>query len=108
MDQLSDFFQNLMQTDNWPPRWFCGKWTDFHGWLYIISDLMIWGAYFVIPIFLIRLIQKRPGLPFPTVFWLFGAFILLCGLTHLVDATMFWWPAYRFNGLIRFFTALVS
>ena len=44
----------------------------------------------------------------PSVFWLFGAFILLCGLTHFIDAMMFWWPAYRLNGLLRFLTACVS
>ena len=93
MAQVIEFFEKLFGTESWPPRWHCGRWTDFHGWLYIISDLAVWAAYFVIPIFLIKLIRQRPGIPFPRVFYLFGAFILLCGTTHLVDATMFWWPA---------------
>ncbi|MGC3969474.1 MAG: ATP-binding protein [Pirellulales bacterium] len=42
------------------------------------------------------------------MFVLFGAFILACGTTHLIDATIFWWPAYRFSGLVKFITALVS
>jgi two-component system, chemotaxis family, sensor kinase Cph1 len=108
MNEVIEFFQKLFEAENWPPRWHCGKWTSFHGWLYIISDLAIWAAYFLIPVFLIRLINKRPGIPFPAVFWLFGAFILFCGLTHLIDAAMFWWPAYRLNGLMRFATAIVS
>ncbi|UPT68577.1 MAG: hypothetical protein M0D57_08105 [Sphingobacteriales bacterium JAD_PAG50586_3] len=49
MDELAHFFSNLLDTTDWPPRWHCGKWTDFHGWLYIISDLLIWAAYFAIP-----------------------------------------------------------
>ena len=61
-----------------------------------------------IPLILIRFIIVKQGIPLRSVFWLFGAFILLCGLTHLVDATMFWWPAYRFNALIRFLTGLIS
>jgi chemotaxis family two-component system sensor kinase Cph1 len=108
MKQVIDFFENLLGTESWPPRWYCGLWTDFHGWLYICSDLAIWAAYFVIPVFLIKLIKQRPGIPFPSVFFLFGAFILLCGLTHLVDAAMFWWPAYRLNGFIRLITACIS
>ena len=108
MEQVADFFTGLLDTSYWPPRWICGEWSDFHGWLYILSDLAIWGAYFLIPLFLIRFIEKKPGVPLPTVFWLFGAFILLCGLTHLLDAIMFYWPAYRLNGLIRFFTAIIS
>ncbi len=39
---------------------------------------------------------------------MFIAFILFCGLTHFIDAVIFWWPAYRLSALLRFFTALVS
>ncbi len=108
MNPVIEFFQKLLDTNDWPPRWYCGNWTDFHGWLYIASDLSIWGAYMAIPLILIRFIIVKQGIPLRSVFWLFGAFILLCGLTHLVDATMFWWPAYRFNALVRFLTGLIS
>jgi chemotaxis family two-component system sensor kinase Cph1 len=108
MDQLLDFFRRLTDTSDWPPRWYCGNWTDFHGWLYIISDLTIWLAYMAIPLILIRFIILKKGVPLPSVFVLFGAFILLCGATHLLDALMFWWPAYRFSALIRFLTGVVS
>ena len=108
MEQVPEFFEKLFSTASWPARWYCGDWTEFHGWLYIISDLAIWAAYFVIPIFLIRFIKKKPNIPLPNVFWLFGAFILFCGLTHLIDATIFWWPAYRLSALVRFMTAVIS
>ncbi|MBC7968230.1 MAG: PAS domain S-box protein, partial [Fuerstia sp.] len=42
------------------------------------------------------------------VFVLFGAFILLCGTTHLMEAIIFWWPAYRLAGVLKFITALIS
>ena len=106
--QASDFFLNIFDTSNWPPRWHCGTWTDFHGWVYIISDLAIWASYFLIPVLLIRMITKRHDVPFLKIFWLFGAFIILCGTTHLVDAAIFWWPAYRLSAFIRFLTAVVS
>ncbi len=108
MDEIIDFFRRLTETNDWPPRWFCGRWTDFHGWLYIGSDLMIWLAYMVIPLVLVRYLFVKKGVPLPGVFWLFGAFILLCGLTHLIDAALFWVPAYRISALIRFLTAIVS
>ena len=38
----------------------------------------------------------------------FAAFILACGTTHLMEAIIFWWPAYRLAGVIKLFTALVS
>ena len=108
MDQFYEFFQRLTGMSDWPARWYCGRWTDFHGWLYIVSDLMIWLAYMAIPLVLIRFILIKKGVPLKRVFWLFGAFILLCGLTHLLDVLMFWYPAYRINALVRFITGVVS
>ena len=106
--QFKEFFVKIFDTNDWPPRWHCGNWTDFHGWLYIASDLMIWAAYFAIPILLIAIIVKRKDIPFHRIFLLFIAFILLCGLTHFIDAAIFWWPAYRLSALIRFVTGVVS
>jgi len=108
MDQVISFFANLFSTTGFPARWTCGDWTSFHGWLYIVSDVTVWLAYFIIPVILILFIQKRKDVPFLPVFWLFGAFIVLCGTTHLVDAIMFWAPAYRINALVRFLTAAIS
>lgn len=108
MEQLEDFITKLFLADDWPARWVCGEWSSFHGWLYITSDIAIWLAYFVIPAIIIFFIQKRHNLPFLPVFWLFGAFIILCGSTHLIDALMFWWPGYRLSALVRVLTALVS
>jgi len=106
--QVKDFFTQIFSTADWPPRWHCGSWSDFHGWLYILSDLSIWAAYFAIPVLLIRIVKKRTDLPFPGILWLFIAFILLCGTTHLIDAVIFWWPAYRLSALVRLITGIIS
>lgn len=108
MEQLTDFFINIFDTSKWPPRWYCGYWSDFHGWLYIASDVLIWLAYMTIPVILIRFIRKKEGVPLPKVFILFGLFILFCGFTHLIDAIIFWEPIYRFSALIRFMTGVIS
>lgn len=108
MDQVTDFITRLFQADDWPPRWVCGEWSSFHGWLYITSDIAIWLAYFIIPAIIVFFVQKRRNIPFLPVFYLFGAFIILCGSTHLIDALMFWWPGYRLSALLRLVTALVS
>lgn len=108
MKDIIAFFSGLLDTGNWPASWFCGIWSDFHGWLYILSDIGIWLAYFFIPVILIWFIKKRPDLPFLPVFWVFGAFIILCGVTHLLDAVILWFPVYRLSALFLFFTAIVS
>ncbi len=107
MHQLTEFFRGILNTDNWPARWHCGNWSEFEGWLYILSDLGIWGAYFAIPCIIMYLTYKK-RVPFMAIFWLFTAFILACGLTHLMDAVIFWWPAYRLSAVIRFSTAIIS
>lgn len=108
MQTVLDFFRKLFDTADWPPRWHCGNWTDFHGWLYIISDLLIWSAYFAIPITILRFISRRHDAKFVRAYFLFAAFILACGSTHLLDAVTFWFPAYRLNALVRFITGVVS
>ncbi|ABG57396.1 sensor histidine kinase [Cytophaga hutchinsonii] len=109
MEEILDFFSKLLLTESWPARWFCGKWSDFHGWLYICSSLAIWAAYFAIPFSLFYLLRKKNNeIPFVKVLWLFILFILLCGLTHLVDVVIFWAPVYRLSALILFITAIIS
>ncbi len=109
MQQVLDFFSNIFSADNFPARWHCGKWTSFHGWLYIISSVSIGLAYFSIPILLLYIIKKSKNqLPFQKVFWLFLFFILACGFTHLFDAAMFWFPVYRATAFVLFITAIVS
>lgn len=109
MSELIEFLKGLFATDKWPARWHCGYWSDFHGWLYIISDLIVWLAYFAIPVIILNYFsKKRTGLNFQKIYLLFAVFILLCGSTHFLDALMFWWPAYRLNAVVRFATGVAS
>jgi two-component system, chemotaxis family, sensor kinase Cph1 len=109
MQQVTDFFSGLFSTRLWPARWHCGQWSDFHGWLYILSDLSIWVAYFLIPIIILNYFtRKKTALKYNKVYLLFAAFILLCGTTHFLDAMMFWVPMYRLSALVRAATAVVS
>jgi signal transduction histidine kinase len=109
MQQIADFFRGLFDTGQWPARWHCGNWSSFHGWLYILSDLTIWVAYFLIPVIILSyLSKKKNGIKFQKIYLLFAAFILLCGLTHFLDAMMFWIPMYRLSALVRLVTGVVS
>jgi PAS domain S-box-containing protein len=103
-----DFLSHLLDTSDFPPRWHCGVWSAGHGWLHILSDLAVWSAYVAIPCVLGYFVVRRKDVPFRFVFVLFGAFILACGTTHLMEAILFWWPAYRLAGVIKLLTAVVS
>lgn len=98
----------LFDTTGFPARKYCGDgWTPPMVWLHVTSDLFIWLAYLSIPLVLLYF-TKRRDLPFPRLFVLFALFILACGTTHFVDALMFEYPIYRFAGVMKFVTAVVS
>src|SRR3954463_11630886 len=105
---MFDFLTHLFDTTGFPARWNCGRWTAGHGWLHILSDLGVWSAYVAIPLVLGYFVLRRRDIPFRSIFVLCGAFILACGTTHLMEAVIFWWPAYRLAGVIKLATAVVS
>lgn len=108
---MFDFLIDIFSVSGFPARWYCGPaWQrePWWGWIHIISDILIWAAYFAIPVILVSFTRKRDDLPFHKIFYLFSAFILACGMTHLLDAAIFYWPAYRLSGIFKMVTAVVS
>ncbi|MFX5689105.1 hypothetical protein ABTD94_22055, partial [Acinetobacter baumannii] len=65
-------------------------------------------AYFLIPAALRYFIGKRQDLPYVFMFRLFAAFILSCGLTHVVKIWTLYQPVYWIEALLDLFTAGVS
>lgn len=102
------FFSTLFDTSDFPRRWKCGEWSDIHGYVHIISDVAIFAAYTAIPVLLLYFIFHKKTGAFMPVFALFAVFILACGCVHLIEATIFWHPWYRFSGFMKAFTAIVS
>ncbi len=105
---MFEFFASLFDSSGFPPRWYCGNWSTGLGWLHIIADLGVWSAYVAIPLVLGYFVLRKKDIPFRSVFILFGMFILACGTTHLMEAIIFWWPAYRLAGAIKVATAFIS
>ncbi len=64
----------------------CGAMSPL-GKLVLAGDLSIAAAYFAIPVGLLVVAGKRvKDIPYPWMFAFFAAFIVACGLTHLVHA----------------------
>ncbi len=99
---------NPFDTSDFTPRWNCGHWEPWLGYLTIAADALIFLAYFAIPAALAVVLLRRRDFPFPLILALFVAFILSCGLTHLVEVIIFYEPLYRLNAYIKAFTAVVS
>ena len=106
---MIEFMKSLLDTTGFPQRWYCGTaWTPELGWVHIISDALIFISYVSIPIGIFILTQDRKYIRYKLLLWLFMAFILFCGIAHLIEATIFWHPWYRLSALIKVITAIVS
>lgn len=104
---MVEFFRRLFSSD-FMPHGGCYFWRPDIIWLHAASDAVIAFAYFLIPFSLVQLVRKRRDLEFNGMFVLFGAFILACGLTHLLRVWNIWHSMYRLSGLIDAITALLS
>lgn len=103
-----EYFTNFWKSDLFIPHGHCYLWkTELVG-LHLISDLTIAIAYFSIPLTLFYFVEKREDLPFNWIFSLFGAFIILCGTTHLLEVWTLWHPVYWLSGTVKAGTGIVS
>ncbi len=105
---MKDYFSKFFDTSDFPARWSCGNWSDFLGWLHIVSDVVTSAAYFAIPVALVYFVRKRRDIPFNKLFWVSAGFILACGSVHLIEAIIFWHPIYRVSGMMKLIMAIMS
>ncbi len=105
---MVELFQTLFSADRYMPHGQCYLWQTPLVGLYVVSDALIAIAYFSIPAMLIYFVSKRGDIPFTKVFVMFGAFIIFCGVGHLLDIVTLWYPIYWVSGIERALTALIS
>ncbi len=90
------------------PHGFCFLWNPGLLWLHVSSDSLIAVAYFLIPFALVRIVRLRRDIPFNWIFFCFGAFIVACGITHVMEVVTLWYPMYWVSGILKAITALIS
>lgn len=98
----------LFKIGDLTPHGYCLYWEPGLIWIHAASDLATGLAYFSIPLALAFLVRQRRDLAFGWVFWLFAAFILTCGATHLLGLVTLWVPLYALHGTAKALNALVS
>lgn len=90
------------------PHGFCIKWTPELLWSYVISDTLITLAYITIALTLAYFVAQRNDLKFRRIYLMFSAFILACGITHLMSIILIWQPIYWLDAAIKTLTATIS
>src|SRR5262249_38471606 len=87
---------------------FCLSWAPGLIATHVGSDTAIGLAYFSIPMAIGLFTAQRKDLDYGWVAYLFVAFILACGMTHLMSIITLWSPAYGIEGVIKVVTAVLS
>jgi signal transduction histidine kinase len=95
-------------SNDFMPHGMCYLWEPKLLWLHVLSDSFIALSYISIPITLIYILRIRKDLLFSSVMALFGAFVLLCGITHILAVWNVWNGTYWLSGVVKSITALVS
>lgn len=102
------FLKAFLSSNDYMPHGYCYLWNAKLVWLHVISDSLIGLAYLSIPVTLVYFIRKRRDVPFNWVFVCFGAFILACGGTHLMEVWTLWHANYWLSGALKAVTAMAS
>src|ERR1700733_11958487 len=103
---MIEFFHNLFGTD-FMPHAMCLRTPGVIS-LHVVSDVLIALAYLIIPLGLVQLLRVRKDIEFRWMFLLFAGFIVSCGVTHILAVVTLWMPFYRFEGVVKAITALIS
>jgi len=110
-DRMEEFFETIhyfLTVNALNPHGICLGLRPELLYTHMASDALIGLAYFSIPLALGVFLWRRRDVNFGWMIWCFVAFIMACGLTHLMHIWTVWRPDYGVEALIKAFTAVVS
>ena len=105
---MASIWGELWATGGYIPHGHCYLWQSELVWLHILADGFTALAYYSIPALLIYFVRQRPDVRFNKLIWLFSAFIITCGTTHLMAIWTVWYPTYWLSGALKAIMAIVS
>lgn len=105
---MPSFIEQLFSSPGFMPHGHCYLWQGDLVRLHVVSDAVIAAAYMSIPLMLSYFVQRRRDLPFSALFWAFAAFIISCGMTHVLEIVTLWEPLYWLSGSVKAITAVAS
>lgn len=104
----------LTTTDGFVARHVCGTgWTPPLVWMANLADMTIFLCYVAIPLLAFvmyrRIVMRQRPVRAVRLGLVVGcSFVLTCGLTHVTEAAVFWWPAYHLDLTVRLLCATCS
>lgn len=102
-------FARPTAADEFLPHAVCYLWDRSLLALHAVTDVLIGASYVGISATLAFLVYRaRRDIPFHSVVLAFGAFIVACGATHLMEVWTLWEPRYWLAGAVKAVTAIAS
>ena len=98
----------LLAVNGFIPHGYCLSWSPTLVVTFLVSDVLIFLSYLSMPVALGYFARKREDFPYRWLLWLYSAFILACGATHLMGAIVLYTPMYAFDALLKACTAAIS
>ena len=105
---MLDAIWNFLSTEGFSPHGICLLWRPDVFWAHAVSDLVIAFSYFSIPTALLYFASKRTDIRHAWMLYLFGAFIVSCGITHIFGIWTMWVPDYGLEAIAKIITAIIS
>ncbi len=105
---MASILDELFTHGTYIPHGHCYLWQPELLWLHILADGFTALAYYSIPALLIYFVRQRPDVGLNKLIWLFSAFIITCGTTHLMAIWTLWYPTYWLSGALKAIMAIVS
>ncbi|HEY7771614.1 MAG TPA: hypothetical protein VIC26_00420 [Marinagarivorans sp.] len=108
---MSSWLERFLGTDsNFMPHGHCYLWRPDILWTHVTADTLIALAYIAIPtsIAIIAWRHAHNAGDSLKIAFLFAAFIILCGITHLFNIYVIWNPVYELQSYLKALTALAS
>jgi hypothetical protein len=75
--------------------------------VFVAGDLTTWAAYFTMGIALLTKRERLVHLS-PAAIGMYGAFIFICGASHLMDVVVLWSGVYRLDAALTMAMAAIS
>jgi len=105
---MRDWIWEFLSTEGFQPHGTCLLWRADVFWAHLVSDAAIAVSYFSIPMAIVFLAFRRPDIRYSWILYLFGTFIVACGITHLFGIWTLWVPDYGVEAAVKLGTGAVS
>ena len=108
---MGNWLERFLGIDNsFMPHGHCYLWRPDILWTHVTADTLIALAYIAIPTSIAIIASRHAHSAGDSlkIAFLFAAFIILCGITHLFNIYVIWNPAYELQSYLKALTALAS